>query len=164
VLTKSEVEQVIRQPDTSEPMGLRDRAILETFYSTGMRRSELLGLSVFDLDRERGTEMIRQGKGKKDRMVPIGERAVRMTVKAMSSTIVSSALLTTAKVKGSCAGFLAALATGNPPLRRGLALRQLGEQVAGDRRQHGEQQARQYADTLGHVFGDVFGTVGDFVF
>jgi integrase/recombinase XerD len=41
-----------------------------------MRRSELLGLSVFDLDRERGTVMIRQGKGKKDRMVPIGERAV----------------------------------------------------------------------------------------
>ncbi len=58
-------------------MGLRDRAILETFYSTGMRRSELMSLSVFDLDRERGTVMIRQGKGKKDRMIPIGERALR---------------------------------------------------------------------------------------
>lgn len=77
VLTKSEVEQVIAQPDTSEPMGMRDRAILETFYSTGMRRSELLDLSIFDIDRERGTVMIRQGKGKKDRMIPIGERAVR---------------------------------------------------------------------------------------
>lgn len=77
VLTKSEVEQVINQPDTSEPMGLRDRAILETFYSTGMRRSELMHLSVFDIDRERGTIMIRQGKGKKDRMIPIGERAVQ---------------------------------------------------------------------------------------
>jgi integrase/recombinase XerD len=77
VLTKSEVEQVINQPDTSEPMGVRDRAILETFYSTGMRRSELLHLSVFDIDRERGTVMIRQGKGKKDRMIPIGERAVQ---------------------------------------------------------------------------------------
>jgi integrase/recombinase XerD len=76
VLTKSEVEQVLAQPDTSEPMGLRDRAILETFYSTGMRRSELMGLGLFDLDRERGTVMIRQGKGKKDRMIPIGERAV----------------------------------------------------------------------------------------
>jgi integrase/recombinase XerD len=76
VLTKSEVEQVLAQPDTSEPMGLRDRAILETFYSTGMRRLELMGLSVFDLDRERGTVMIRQGKGKKDRMIPIGERAI----------------------------------------------------------------------------------------
>jgi integrase/recombinase XerD len=76
VLTKSEAEQVLQQPDTSESMGLRDRAILETFYSTGMRRSELMGLGLFDLDRERGTVMIRQGKGKKDRMIPIGERAV----------------------------------------------------------------------------------------
>jgi integrase/recombinase XerD len=77
VLTKTEVEQVLAQPDTAEAMGLRDRAILETFYSTGMRRSELMGLSLFDLDRERGTIMIRQGKGKKDRMIPIGERAVK---------------------------------------------------------------------------------------
>ena len=76
VLTKSEVEQVLAQPDTSEAMGLRDRAILEVFYSTGMRRSELMGLGLFDLDRERGTIMIRQGKGKKDRMIPIGERAI----------------------------------------------------------------------------------------
>jgi integrase/recombinase XerD len=76
VLTKSEVEQVLAQPDITESMGLRDRAILEVFYSTGMRRSELMGLGLFDLDRERGTVMIRQGKGKKDRMIPIGERAV----------------------------------------------------------------------------------------
>jgi integrase/recombinase XerD len=76
VLTKSEAEQVLAQPDTGESMGIRDRAILETFYSTGMRRSELMGLGLFDLDRERGTVMIRQGKGKKDRMIPIGERAI----------------------------------------------------------------------------------------
>jgi len=49
VLTKAEVEQVMARPDIGEPMGLRDRAILETFYSTGMRRSELMGLSLFDL-------------------------------------------------------------------------------------------------------------------
>jgi integrase/recombinase XerD len=77
VLTTSEVEQVMRQPNVDEPMGVRDRAMLETFYSTGMRRSELMNLSVFDVDRERGTVMIRQGKGKKDRMIPIGERAVK---------------------------------------------------------------------------------------
>jgi integrase/recombinase XerD len=77
VLTITEVEQVMAQADTSEAMGLRDRAMLETFYSTGMRRSELMGLAVFDLDRERGTVMIRLGKGKKDRMIPIGERALR---------------------------------------------------------------------------------------
>ncbi len=47
---------------------------METFYSTGMRRKELAGLALYDLDQERGTVMIREGKGKKDRMIPIGER------------------------------------------------------------------------------------------
>ena len=74
VLTLSEAETVMNLPDVREVMGLRDRAILETFYSTGMRRSELMNLAVFDLDTERGTILIRQGKGKKDRMVPVGER------------------------------------------------------------------------------------------
>ena len=76
VLSLSEVEQVLGEPDLDDPMGVRDRAMLETLYSTGMRRSELIGLALFDLDHERGTVMIRQGKGKKDRMVPIGERAL----------------------------------------------------------------------------------------
>jgi len=76
VLTLSEAEIVMNLPDVRELMGVRDRAILETFYSTGMRRSELMNLAVFDLDTERGTILIRQGKGKKDRMVPVGERAV----------------------------------------------------------------------------------------
>ena len=65
-------------PDIGEPLGLRDRAMLETLYSTGIRRKELMHLKLYDLDRERGTLMIRQGKGKKDRMVPIGERAHRV--------------------------------------------------------------------------------------
>ncbi|MGH8228302.1 MAG: site-specific tyrosine recombinase XerC [Steroidobacteraceae bacterium] len=77
VLTTAEVEQVMRIPHLDEPRGIRDRAILETLYSTGMRRRELIGLALFDIDRERGTVMIRQGKGKKDRMIPIGERAIR---------------------------------------------------------------------------------------
>jgi len=76
VLTASEAEAVLNQVDVFDPLGLRDRAILETLYSTGMRRMELIGLKVYDLDMERGTVMIRQGKGRKDRMVPIGERAV----------------------------------------------------------------------------------------
>ena len=45
-------------------MGLRDRAMLETLYSTGMRRSELIALQLYDLDAERGTVLVRQGKGK----------------------------------------------------------------------------------------------------
>ena len=64
------------QPDIADPLGLRDRAILETLYSTGMRRMELVNLKLYDLDLERGTLTIRQGKGKKDRMIPIGERAL----------------------------------------------------------------------------------------
>ncbi len=75
VLTVHEVEQVLIQPDIDDPLGLRDRALLETLYSTGMRRLELATLRLYDLDTERGTVMIRQGKGKKDRVIPIGDRA-----------------------------------------------------------------------------------------
>lgn len=76
VLTVQEAEAVLQQPNTRDLLGVRDRAILETFYSTGMRRFELAGLHLTDLDAERGTVLIRLGKGKKDRMIPIGERAI----------------------------------------------------------------------------------------
>jgi integrase/recombinase XerD len=76
ILSAHEAERVLAVPDIGNAMGLRDRAILETFYSTGMRRMELVNLSVHSIDLERGTVMIRQGKGKKDRMIPIGERAL----------------------------------------------------------------------------------------
>ena len=69
-----EVEQVLRVPDTSTLLGLRDRAILETLYSTGMRRSELAALDLWDVEREKGWVTVRLGKGAKDRVVPIGER------------------------------------------------------------------------------------------
>lgn len=75
VLTTTEAEKVLAQPDVNDPLGLRDRALLETLYSTGMRRLELANLKLYDLDTERGTLMIRQGKGKKDRVIPIGDRA-----------------------------------------------------------------------------------------
>jgi integrase/recombinase XerD len=75
ILTAAEAEHVLGRPPVDDPLGLRDRAILETFYSTGMRRMELLGLKLHDLDEERGTVLIRQGKGRKDRMIPMGERA-----------------------------------------------------------------------------------------
>ena len=74
VLTHREVEQVMMQPDVTSPTWLRDRAMPETLYSTGIRRSELAMVGLYDRDAERGTLAIRQGK--KDRMVPIGERAV----------------------------------------------------------------------------------------
>ncbi|MGE0373636.1 MAG: tyrosine-type recombinase/integrase [Gammaproteobacteria bacterium] len=75
VLSVAEVERAIREADTSAPWGVRDRAILEVLYSTGMRRAELASLAVHDWDRERGTLAIRQGKGGRDRVVPVGGRA-----------------------------------------------------------------------------------------
>ena len=76
VLSIAEAEQVIGQPDIHDPLGLRDRAILETLYSAGMRRLELIHLKLFDTDLGRGIVTIRQGKGKKDRVIPSGDRAV----------------------------------------------------------------------------------------
>jgi integrase/recombinase XerD len=81
VLTIREAETVLAQPDLGTPTGIRDRAMLETLYSTGMRRMELLNLHLNDIDVDRGTVMIRQGKGKKDRMIPIGERALEWIAK-----------------------------------------------------------------------------------
>lgn len=75
-LTPDEVEKVMAQCDLDDPFGIRDRTILETFYSTGIRRLELVNLCVYEVVSDQGTVMIRQGKGKKDRMIPIGERAL----------------------------------------------------------------------------------------
>jgi integrase/recombinase XerD len=75
VLSAHEAEQVLQQPDIRDALGLRDRAILETLYSTGMRRLELVNLQVWDLDIGRSTVTIRQGKGRKDRIIPLGDRA-----------------------------------------------------------------------------------------
>ena len=76
VLSHPQVEKVLSMPDTKDPFGVRDRAIMETFYSCGIRRMELIHLTPQDLDRERGLVLVRLGKGKKDRIVPIGERAL----------------------------------------------------------------------------------------
>lgn len=84
VLTVDEAERVMAMPEVGDAIGLRDRAILETLYSTGIRRMEVIHLSVYDVDAERGTLMVRQGKGKKDRMVPIGERAVAWIARYVS--------------------------------------------------------------------------------
>ena len=75
VLTIQEVETILNQPDVTTPTGIRDRAILETLYSTGMRRMELVHLKRLDVDSERGSVLIREGKGRKDRYVPLGARA-----------------------------------------------------------------------------------------
>src|SRR5690606_14123538 len=70
-LTLSEVEAVLALPDIGDPIGLRDRAILEVLYATGIRRAELAKLAITDIEPERGTLHVRLGKGKKDRFVPV---------------------------------------------------------------------------------------------
>jgi integrase/recombinase XerD len=77
ILSVAEVERVMIQPDVNDAIGLRDRAILETIYSTGLRRLEMVHLKLFDLHCDRGLVCVRQGKGHKDRYVPIGERAIQ---------------------------------------------------------------------------------------
>ena len=75
LLSVAEIETVLNQADVSTPMGLRNRAILETLYSSGIRRAELVNLTLYDVDTARGTLMVRQGKGRKDRFIPLGARA-----------------------------------------------------------------------------------------
>ncbi len=71
ILSKSEVKRLLVRPDTTTLLGLRDRAMLELFYSTGIRLSELINARVIDLDIERGTLRVK-GKFKKERIVPVG--------------------------------------------------------------------------------------------
>ncbi len=75
-LEAHEVEAVLAQPDVADVQGLRDRAILELLYSTGLRRAEAMRLTVYDIEPRRGIVRVHQGKGGKDRVVPIGERAL----------------------------------------------------------------------------------------
>jgi len=92
VLSASEADAVLNVVNTGTAFGVRDRAMLETFYSTGMRRLELASLKLLDLDVERGTIMIRLGKGKKDRMIPIGDRALARIDKYVTEVRPSLAL------------------------------------------------------------------------
>ena len=76
VLSVEDIDKVMQQPNLDTRHGLRDRAMLEVVYSTGIRRAELLALALTDIDRSRGIAYVRQGKGRKDRIIPIGERAL----------------------------------------------------------------------------------------
>lgn len=75
VLTPQEVEQLLQAPDTSIPLGKRDAALLEMLYATGLRASELVALTVGDVQTAAGSIKVR-GKGGKERLVPVGEMAV----------------------------------------------------------------------------------------
>lgn len=77
ILSPAEVERVMRRQDTQTPWGLRNRAVLELLYSSGLRRLEIARLQVSDLQLDRGLVLVRSGKGNRDRYVPIGKRASR---------------------------------------------------------------------------------------
>ena len=74
-ITVDQVEKLLSAPDNRDTLGARDRAILETLYSTGVRVSELVDLNRNDLDQTGQTLNIR-GKGKKERIVPLGSHAI----------------------------------------------------------------------------------------
>lgn len=79
-LRLEEVERLLEQPDAKTPLGVRDRAMLEVLYSTGLRVSELIGLRVSDLDTKVGCVRC-IGKGDKERIVPVGKKALGMVEK-----------------------------------------------------------------------------------
>jgi integrase/recombinase XerD len=75
-LTEPQVERLLQAPDDAQPLGLRDRAMLELMYASGLRVSELVGLRVFELSLP--DQVLRVlGKGRKERLVPFGDEALR---------------------------------------------------------------------------------------
>jgi integrase/recombinase XerD len=76
ILTEAQARRLVSAPSTTTRTGLRDRAILETLYGTGIRVGECARLQLQDLDLSQGALFIRNGKGKRDRLVPVGGRAL----------------------------------------------------------------------------------------
>ena len=74
-LTELDVERILAAPDVTDPLGLRDKAMLELMYASGLRVSELVGLQLPRMDTERGVVQV-IGKGGRERLVPMGELAM----------------------------------------------------------------------------------------
>jgi integrase/recombinase XerD len=85
-MTTAELSRLLAVPNVTDPLGVRDRAMLEVFYATGIRRAELASLELTDVGSERGTLTVRQGKGGKDRVVPLGARALAWIDRYLSET------------------------------------------------------------------------------
>ncbi len=84
-LGESQVEALLQAPDTGRPLGLRDRAMLELMYATGLRVSELTGLQLTSLNTSQGVIRV-VGKGRKERLVPLGEEALDWLDRYLSSS------------------------------------------------------------------------------
>lgn len=74
-LSEAQVEALLQAPDVTTTLGLRDRAMLETLYATGLRVSELVGVGVLEVNLNDGVVRVTLGKGGKDRLVPMGAEA-----------------------------------------------------------------------------------------
>lgn len=83
-LTQAEIARLFAVPDVTTANGIRVRAILETFYSTGLREMELAGLGLYDVDQAQGWVRVFEGKFKQDRIVPIGESAITWVSRYLS--------------------------------------------------------------------------------
>lgn len=80
-LTEPEIARLLAVPDTTTVLGLRNRAMLETFYSTGLREMELARLALTDLDAAHGWVWVHESKTKTSRVVPIGEAALHWVMR-----------------------------------------------------------------------------------
>ena len=99
-LSEADVEALLATPDTATPLGLRDRAMLETLYATGLRVSELVALKTFEVNLDAGVVRV-VGKGNKERLVPLGEEAadwISIYLKQRKSN--SNALFITSRGRG----------------------------------------------------------------
>ena len=83
-LSEADVEALLAAPDPGTPLGLRDRAMLETLYATGLRVSELVGLKTYEVNLDAGVLRV-MGKGAKERLVPLGEEAVHWITRYVAS-------------------------------------------------------------------------------
>jgi integrase/recombinase XerD len=105
-LTEQDVELLLNAPDTNTVLGLRDRAMLEVLYASGLRVSELVGLSVAQVSLDMGVVRV-MGKGSKERLVPLGEEALEWirryleeTRSALLNHQISDTMFVTARGKG----------------------------------------------------------------
>jgi integrase/recombinase XerD len=128
VLTEEEARRVLAAPDTRTLIGLRDRALLELLYSTGLRRAEAAALDLGDIDLTGGAVFVSRGKGDKSRLVPLGENAA-----AALRLYIGKARPRFATKPGACALFLASDRCGQTGMRLSGASIELRVELAGRR-------------------------------
>mgnify|MGYP001168788221 CR=1 FL=1 len=85
-LTEAQVEALLAAPDVDSELGLRDRAMLETLYATGLRVSELVNLGMLEVNLDEGVVRVTRGKGGKDRLVPLGAEAAHWIARYCSQS------------------------------------------------------------------------------